>query len=186
MKTEIKRTELQEIYKIACSNWQPKLLKYAQEDPFSESIKFTGKQINEMIKACTAEQLPIVKGIFEVSDRWKDIKSFDDVIKYLGELDEEVIRYKKLIKADITSRSLSFQMLLCWVKALNDVSDWSDSNEDKYYIWWYMNRFRLCTVDYSKYGHSCVPSALCFKNRDIAIYASNNKEFFEAYEKYMN
>nr|DAI89521.1 MAG TPA: hypothetical protein [Caudoviricetes sp.] len=186
MKLEIKRTELKKIWEISCKDWKPKLAKYAQKDPFSETIKFTEKQINEMIKAYTAEQLPVVKEIFDVRDSWGDIKSFEDVIKYLGEEDEDVIEYKKLIKANITSKSLSFQMLICWVKSLNErhVLDWSDSYEYKYYIWWYMNPFRVSSVDYS-YECSYVPSALCFKNRKIAIYAYQNKEFFNLYENYM-
>ena len=186
MKTEIKRSELQKIWEISCTTWKPKLAKYAQEDPFSETIKFTEKQINEMIKACTDVQLPVVKEIFDVRDNWADIKSFDDVIKYLGEEDEDVIEYKKLIKANITSKSLSFQMLICWVKSLNErhVLDWSDSNEYKYYIWWYRNPFRVDDVD-GIYEYSFVPSALCFKKREIAIYAHQNKEFFSLYENYM-
>ena len=186
MKLEIKRTELKKIWEISCEDWKPKLESYAAKDPFSETIKFTEKQINEMIKACTAEQLPVVKKIFDVRDSWEDIKSFEDVIKYLGEDDEDVIEYKKLIKANITSKSLSFQMLICWVKSLNErhVLDWSDSNEYKYYIWWYMNPFRVGGVSDCCVGSS-VPSALCFKNREIAIYAHQNKEFFNLYENYM-
>jgi len=186
MKTEIKRSELQKIWEISCNTWKTKIKDYGSKDPFSETIKFTEKEINEMIKACTDVQLPVVKEIFDVRDSWEYIKSFEDVIKYLGEEDEYVIEYKKLIKANITSKSLSFQMLICWVKSLNErhVLDWSDSKEYKYCIWWYMNPFRVVGV-----CHGCessrVPSALCFKKREIAIYAHQNKEFFSLYENYM-
>jgi hypothetical protein len=140
-----------------------------------------------MISVCDSKQLLIVKEIFNVKDSWEDIKSFDDVIKYLGESDEEVIEYRKLIKANITSRSLSFKMLACWVKALNEkhILDWGDPNESKYYIWWYMEPFRFLSVHHSCVFF-CVPSALCFKNRDIATHAHQNKEFFEIYKNYMN
>lgn len=187
MKTSITREQLSKIHDIACKDWKPVLAKYATADPFSPEINFTEKQINEMVVACTPEQLPVVKEIFEVRDMWEDIKSFDDVVKYLGESDEEIIEYRKLIKANITSRMLSFQMLVCWVKALNEkhILDWSDSNEYKYYIWWYMSPFRVGSVD-CYFEDSSVPSALCFKKQDIAIYAHQNKEFFETYKKYMN
>src|SRR5690349_3012688 len=96
MKTEITRTELSKIHKIACSQWKPKIEKYANANPFSEKINFTEKEIQEMISACTAEQLPIVKEIFEIKDTWEDIKTLEDACKQLSELDDDVRQLRLL------------------------------------------------------------------------------------------
>jgi len=186
MKLEITRGELEKIYDIACDTWKPKLAKYATETPFSETIKFTKKQVNEMIKACREDQLPIVSKIFDIQDITQRLQTFEKVLEYLGEEDKEVIEYRKLIKAEITSKPLYFQMAICIVRAYNEKHelDWSDSNEYKYYIWWYMNSFRLHrVVDFRV--HSSAPSALCFKSSHLAKSVSNNEEFVEIFKRFM-
>lgn len=121
-----------------------------------------------------------------IKDITERIKTFDDVLSYLTEIDEEVIEYRKLINANITSRALYFQMSVCFVKALNEkfILDWANSNEYKYYIWWYLDTFRLSCVN-GYCGSSNVPSALCFKNKKLAEYAGSNGNFIEIMKKYM-
>jgi len=186
MKLEITRQELEQIHSIACADWKPKLTKYATETPFSATIKFTEKQVSEMIKASTANQLPTVSKIFDIQDITQRLQTFEKVLEYLGEEDTEVIEYRKLVKADITSKPLYFQMGICIVRAYNEKHelDWSDSDEYKYYIWWYMNSFRLCSVS-GRSENSFTPSALCFKHSNLAKSVSENKEFIVIFKKFM-
>lgn len=186
MKLEITRQELEQIYNIACTTWKPKLKEYALNDPFSETIIFTEKQVKEMITACTVDQLPTVSKIFDIKDITERLQTFEKVLEYLGEEDKEVVEYRKLVKAEITSRSLYFQMGICIVRAYNEKYElnWSDSNEYKYYIWWYMSNFRLCGVGSLGEG-SIAPSALCFKSSSLAKSVSENKEFIEIFKKFM-
>ena len=187
MKTEIKRSELQKIWEIACIDWKSKLAKYAQEDPFSETIKFTEKQVNEMIKACKDVQLPTVKEIFDIRNNWEDIKTLEDATNKLGEKDEDVIQLRKLESVDgLADYILNNQIAIVVAKALNDgwVANWDDHNEYKYYPWFYLGK-NFHYIDYfAWYSFSNASSRLSLKSSKLATYAG--KQFKEVYEKFMN
>lgn len=186
MKNNITREELKKIHDIACETWKTKIKDYGSNDPFSAEIKFTEKQINEMIQACDAKQLPVVKEIFDVRDSWEDINSFEDVIKYLGEEDEEVIQLRLLESLKISDKILAQQEAVCFVRALNDrfEFDWNDSTQRKWRIWWHMDTFRF---DYSNYcdSHTVIPASLCFKNQTLSDYAGNNKNYKNICKRFM-
>lgn len=76
--------------------------------------------------------------------------------------------------------------LIIIAEALNDgwKPNWKNSNEYKYYPWFYMNSgsglaFGVCDADYS---NSSVGSRLCFKSSELAEYAG--KTFKKLYEQY--
>lgn len=186
MKLEITRLELKQIHDIACKDWKPIITNYGTKNPFSPTIEFTEKQVNEMIQDCTAEQLPVVSKIFDIQDITQKLQTFEKVLEYLGEEDLEVVEYRKLVKAEIASKPLYFQMAICIVRAYNEKHelDWSDSNEYKYYIWWYMNNFRLIDVCGVR-GNSTAPSALYFKSSTLAKLVANNQEFIDIFKKFM-
>jgi len=187
MKNNITREELKKIHDIACDTWKPKLAKYAQEDPFSETIKFTEKQINEMIKACTDVQLPVVKEIFDVRDSWEDIKTVEDATNKLGEKDEDVIQLRKLESVDgLADYILNNQIAIVVAKALNDgwVANWDDHNEYKYYPWFYLGKNFRCNSCNGWNSNSDASSRLSLKSSELAIYAG--KQFKDVYEKFMN
>ena len=187
MKTEIKRSELQKIWEISCDTWKPKLAKYAQEDPFSETIKFTEKQINEMIQACDAKQLPVVKEVFDVRDNWEDIKTVEDACKHLGEVDNEVRQLRLLQNIPNLDRKVtSCQELTVISKALNNGTelDWDNHNEYKYFPWWYLGKnYRLYSMIYSS-DNSSVPARLCVKSSEIGNYSAT--QFKDIWKDYMN
>lgn len=187
MKTQITRQELKQIYDIACSGWKPKLEKFASKDPFSEIIKFKEDQIKEMISACTAEQLPTVKVIFDIQDTFEGIKSVEDACKYLGEPDDEVITLRLLQKVPNLARNVvAEQELVCITKALNEKEDldWDDSNVYKYFIWWNLGKnFRLHDVDCDS-RDSAVSARLCYKSIELASYSS--EQFKSTWNDYMN
>lgn len=63
-KYTITREQLKSIHDIACLEWKNKLKVMVQNDPFSIKLKLTEKQVEEMFKAATKEQLPLLKMIF--------------------------------------------------------------------------------------------------------------------------
>lgn len=140
MKTKILKTDLKKIYDIACNTWKPKIEEFAKRTPFEKTVDFTEKEINTMIQACTAEQLPIVTKIFAVEDITTKIKNFKNAIDYLGEKDEEVVIYRKLLKANIGGKVLHQQMAVCWTKALNEKHIFTESCQ-KHRIWWSLYPF---------------------------------------------
>ena len=62
--------DMEQIYSIACKTWKEKIIsltnEYKDKNPFINKVYLPEKIINEMIKACTEEQLPIVKKIFKI------------------------------------------------------------------------------------------------------------------------
>jgi hypothetical protein len=64
MKITIKKSELKEIYDIACDTWQTKIAKYATREPFGDTVDFTEEEVFEMFRAATSSQLPVLNKIF--------------------------------------------------------------------------------------------------------------------------
>jgi hypothetical protein len=90
MKTVITAQELLEIHKIACENWKAKI----RTDYFllirnDQTIHFRQDEINEMFKAATAEQKPVLEKIFGKQVKpieWDRIKTGSQVmLEYAGE-----------------------------------------------------------------------------------------------------
>lgn len=184
MKTTILRTELKEIFEIACDTWKPKIEEFAKRNPFEETIQFSKKEINTMIDACTEEQLPIVSKIFDIQDITSKINNFKDVLDYLGEKDKEVILYRKILKSGIDGIILYTQMVVCWNRALNEKYEFTEEDY-KYRIWWSLYPFGFCGVNGFR-SFAVVPLAFCFKSKKLANFAGNNKEYQKLYKGFMH
>ncbi|MNG66043.1 hypothetical protein D3C71_344450 [compost metagenome] len=113
----------------------------------------------------------------------KRIKTFDDVLSYLGiEVNEFNDSAYNLTKDEIAYKKLKFI-----VQALNEgwQPDWN-SNECKYYPWFKMVgsgagfSFIGCVYDYSSQS---VGSRLVFKSRELAEYAG--QQFIDLYRDMM-
>lgn len=82
--------------------------------------------------------------------------------------------------------SKAYEMLKVIIQALNEgwVPDWNDSNELKWYPWWYHNSpgFRF-DVSYCDGTDSCVGSRLVFKTEELSNYAA--KQFFQLYKDFL-
>ena len=82
MKTNsISRTDLGNIYDIACNTWKTKLEKLALRNPFSDTIELTQSEVDEMFKAATSDQRPVLVNIFGEQSNSVDLTELDD-IKY--------------------------------------------------------------------------------------------------------
>ena len=110
------------------------------------------------------------------------IKTIDDILE-----DNNVTMEQLNRMFENTPEHLKWQYvaeLLC--KSLNEdwTPDWDNSNEYKYYPWFKMSSsgFRCDGFDYWD-SVSVVGSRLCFKSRDLAIYAG--QQFTDVYKKFM-
>jgi hypothetical protein len=114
------------------------------------------------------------------------IKTFEDACAKLGIKPEEVlVNISNLGEDGIAVRAFHKALIIC--KALNEgwKPDWNDSNQYKYYPWFDMDSssgFSFYGYGYD-FSYSRLGSRLCFKSREIAIYAgkqfeNNYKEFF--------
>lgn len=63
-KMEITREQLKSIHDVACDGWKKRIEKYAERNPFGNTIEFTQGEINEMFFAATDNQVPILESIF--------------------------------------------------------------------------------------------------------------------------
>ena len=187
MKTKVTKTELKKIHAIACEPWKAKIENFTLRNAFGEDIEFSEKEIQEMISACSSEQSPIVKEVFNIVESFEQISSLEEACEYLGESDDEVKQLRILEKVvGLAKHVVVEQELVVITKALNEKQtlDWDNHNEYKYFLWWYLGKnFRLNSCSYCD-SSSSVPTRLCFKSREIAMHAS--KKFKNKYEEYMN
>jgi len=63
MEQSITRKALGEIHEIACAAWKPKIEKLSQRNPFGDTITLSDEEVEEMFKAATSTQIPILEGL---------------------------------------------------------------------------------------------------------------------------
>ena len=125
------------------------------------------------------------KRVFQ-KDIKERIKTFDDVIRELGDDPEE---FKNAISIMEEPDEIAYVKLKLIAKALNEgwTPDWSNGEWDKWYPWFKMDdsssagRFSFGdAVD--QYSNSLVGSRLCFKSKDLATYAGT--QFLDIYKDF--
>jgi hypothetical protein len=111
----------------------------------------------------------------KITDR---IKSYGDACEVLG-VSSEIIGYDEMSRDEQAYRKLKII-----IEALNEgwKPNWNDTDEPKYYPWFYMKgSFRLFYV-YAYYFRSLVGSRLCFQKKEVAEYAVS--QFLDLYKKF--
>ena len=73
---KLSRQGLKEIYEIACWTWKVQLEKWGIRNPFENYVDLTQEEVDEMFKACTKEQLPIVSKYLKQDDGSVDVMQF--------------------------------------------------------------------------------------------------------------
>ena len=125
------------------------------------------------------------KRVFQ-KDIKERIKTFDDVIRELGDDPEE---FKNAISIMEEPDEIAYVKLKLIAKALNEgwTPDWSNGEWDKWYPWFKMDdsssagRFSF-DVSVNRYSLSVVGSRLCFKSKDLATYAGT--QFLDIYKDF--
>ena len=125
------------------------------------------------------------KRVFQ-KDIKERIKTFDDVIRELGDDPEE---FKNAISIMEEPDEIAYVKLKLIAKALNEgwTPDWSNGEWDKWYPWFKMDdsssagRFSFGAAAYLR-SNSGVGSRLCFKSKDLATYAGT--QFLDIYKDF--
>ena len=125
------------------------------------------------------------KRVFQ-KDIKERIKTFDDVIRELGDDPEE---FKNAISIMEEPDEIAYVKLKLIAKALNEgwTPDWSNGEWDKWYPWFKMDdsssagRFSFLGA-VSQDSGSGVGSRLCFKSKDLATYAGT--QFLDIYKDF--
>ena len=125
------------------------------------------------------------KRVFQ-KDIKERIKTFDDVIRELGDDPEE---FKNAISIMEEPDEIAYVKLKLIAKALNEgwTPDWSNGEWDKWYPWFKMDdsssagRFSFDGAG-DRDSHSYVGSRLCFKSKDLATYAGT--QFLDIYKDF--
>lgn len=143
------------------------------------TININGKDVEITL---TPEQVKQIKKSEYITER---LKTDENILTELGEKDEEVVEYRLLVKAGAKERTVYQQLAVCLTKALNEGKEgnWNDSNDYKYFIWFYLdnNNFRSSVVSYNPSTTS--PATLSFRKRSHAEYAA--KQYLHIYKKFM-
>ena len=125
------------------------------------------------------------KRVFQ-KDIKERIKTFDDVIRELGDDPEE---FKNAISIMEEPDEIAYVKLKLIAKALNEgwTPDWSNGEWDKWYPWFNMDnsssagRFSFYDSDH-RGSYSPVGSRLCFKSEELADYAGT--QFLDIYKDF--
>jgi hypothetical protein len=73
---KLSRKGLKEIHSVACSNWKGKLEGMGIRNSLEDYIEVTQSEVDEMFKACTKDQLPIVSKYLKQDDGSVDVTKF--------------------------------------------------------------------------------------------------------------
>jgi hypothetical protein len=123
---EITRTQLKEIYDVACNAWKGTLAEHAGKNPFSDMVKFTQKEVDTMFKAATLDQTPVLEGIFG--------KQTAEIDLSIGEVDGKILfdNNRNLNKALICVRAGGEFRNIAFI--LNDDYNWDLVKDDDGYL----------------------------------------------------
>ncbi len=120
----------------------------------------------------------------DVLDR---INTIEDVLRELGEEDEDVIIYTKLLTLfDQACHTVNYQLAVLITKALNEkwIPNWDNTSEWKYANWYDMGSSGFRFGVYGSWGSdSGVGSRLCFKERRLGKAAA--EKFPQVFEQFL-
>ncbi len=133
--------------------------------------------------------------IVDIKER---MKSFEDALSIMEQIRPSIrLEYKHIcdLKSDYTKRLIAEFQLLVLSEVLNEgwKPNWNDSNEYKYYPWFFVGGdasdgagagFGIVRSDVgASAAYTNVGSRLCFKSRALAEYAG--RTFTTLYEQYL-
>lgn len=143
----------------------------------------------EIPKGHEVESFDKSTGVIKFKETPKDIteriKTFTDVLEHLNiDEDDFVDRIE-----DMTEDEAAYVKIKLIVRTLNEgwVPDWSNSNQYKYYPWFRMGSSSGVGFSFYVDGNgdtiSNCGSRLCFKSRELAVYAG--EQFENIYKDYL-
>lgn len=121
----------------------------------------------------------------KITDR---VKNFADAVQVVGEPSDNVLILLAYSgnEPDMLA-AVAFMKLTIIAKALNEgwQPDWTDSSQYKYYPWFkHKSGFGLSYYDYGNWNaNTGVGSRLCFKSKELAIYAA--EQFADLYNDFL-
>lgn len=158
---KISKENLKSIWDVACPTWKEKLASYASRNTWENYVELSGDEVNEMFEASDVPQTKILLKFLkkEISDITQRVTSYETACKELG------------VEALVRS---PFEKLSIIIKALNQgwKPDWKNKSEYKYYNYYEADSngnpvFCGCRCGYTTWYY---PSALYYKNRELALY----------------
>lgn len=110
------------------------------------------------------------------------INSFEDILEELGITVGDFNKQCEGLPVD----EVAFKQAKLITQVLNEgwIPNWKNKNEQKWFIWWYIDEFRFHHCSYYS-ENSNVPLSLCFKSEKLINIVKNNKEFTEIFKKFM-
>lgn len=155
-----------------------------------ETLQIEKTQVQTVYAKATPQEKSLLESLFgkdvisvNIMDR---VKSFEDACVVLS-IHEDQSSFDLNLDKD----TIAYEQLKIIAKALNEgwKPDWTDTNEYKYYPWFYMDKtkyspsgFSLISV-YCHFTFSYVGSRLCFKSEELAKYAA--AQFIDLYKEYL-
>jgi hypothetical protein len=159
---------------------------YKHED--EEKATKEAKRLSEKLGVETIV-LKSVASVIVPKDITERVQSYEDACKVLSiEPENETV----LTKLGFTKDEIAYRKIKTIAQALNEgwEPNWSDSNEYKYYNWFYKKTngaaagFASALTHYAaSSANTAIGSRLCFKSRDLATYAG--QKFTSLYNDFL-
>lgn len=156
-----------------------------------KTIKISEEKARQMYKTASKDIKELLEANFESSilnpNIMDIIKIEEDVYKYSGKKKEDVLPYKNpKTKQEKSLNALAFIYLLCEILNEGWITDFSDSNQYKYYPYFeFKNKKWLfyCSFDLGSFSDGI--SALAFlKTEELSNYVGN--QFLLKYQEYLS
>jgi hypothetical protein len=117
----VKKLDLGKIHEIACPDWKTKIVSLTTRNPFGDSVELARIEINEMFKAATPTQLPVLEEIFGKQDKSVDLSNFKLTRKILdvrdsGEFDNKAFYLSNLYDWEIKKDKEGLTVLIPTLK----------------------------------------------------------------------
>lgn len=181
----ISRKNLQAIYNNVCTGWQKRIKGELDKQLFSDTLEVSDTILNEALSSADDDQKKMLKKYFTFpQDASEKINSIEDVYSILGV--ERKLPYPN--PTTKFERHLNSSYDIPHITAAYNggtVLDWTNENQNKYYIWWKKNasgRWVVYVVDCC-YCHADLGFGSYFAKREHAVDAS--KKFEGVYIDYL-
>jgi hypothetical protein len=122
-----------------------------------------------------------------LKDITKSVKTYADACAIIG---IEPIEDEVLVKLSFTKDEIAYRKLKTIVEALNEgwQPDWTNSNQNKYWPWFLYNPNSAglscaLTAHAASNTSTAIGSRLCFKTRELAMYAGT--QFTDIYNEFL-
>lgn len=181
----IERQDLKVLYELpnVCEKYKAKIRKYLSDHLFDDIILIKDSDIEFAFNEGLPSHKRVLLKYFKLAEK-KSPKNFKEILKHFDMSESDLNLIKDPDNAEEISRN-DYARLLLAVKYYNGdwKPNWNETNEYKWYVYFYKSRGRWVVGVYSHYNLAHRPSGVYFKNKEGAEHSA--KILADIYKGYL-